>query len=158
MAPLLDFRSRLQATNLYTQTSEDAERKMSQETSDVGPGPMSASGSAQHQVTTHASHWTTLSLNARDDMTTVYPVTNTTDLSEAVREAVNKRMHQAPILTITTSEAISDSDAEPCEPQHNHHPLISGKIRTADSMVVRTLTWPHNLVYTVVGRAPSMRR
>ena len=70
------------------------------------------------------------------------PVAGATDLSGAVREAVSKRMSQATILNITTSEAERDSESESCKPRCKwcSPPLKSGKIGIADSMVVRNLT------------------
>ena len=52
-----------------------------------------------HQPSDHATaEWWT-----RDD--SPFPVARAIDLSEAVREPINKRMRQAPILNMTTSEA-----------------------------------------------------
>lgn len=118
-------------------------REMSQEPADVDASHRSANGSAQHQMATHASHWTISSPSAQAELATPFHVAGTTDLSEAVRQAVNKRMCQAAILTITTSETDLDLDAHLCEPCHKHRLLKPDKIRTADSIVVITLIWHH---------------
>ena len=73
-------------------------------------------------------------------MTAPFPITGATNFLQAVREAVSKRMRQAPILNITTSKAKTNSEAEHHEPCYKHNTLKSGKIQTVDSMVVRTLT------------------
>ena len=59
---------------------------------------------------------------------------------------------RAPILTISTSEDESDSDADTREPPRKRRPLQSGQVHSADAMVVKKLTWPHELVYTAVGQ------
>ena len=74
-----------------------------------------------------------------------------TELSEEVRESVVRRLRRTPILTISTSDDESDSDAETREPPRKRQSLKLGKVCTADSMVVK-VTWPHELVYMAAGR------
>ena len=114
---------------------------------------MSAGVSAQYQTADHTTCQTTPLPRAQAEMTTLFTVGSTTDMSEAVTEAMNKSMDQDPTLTILTSYANSVSDAKPHESHHKccFPPSLEGKIQTADSMVVRTLIWPHELVYTGRG-------
>ena len=77
------------------------------------------------------------------------------DLSEEIRVMVARKLCRAPILTISTSEDEPDSDAGNKEPPRRRHPLKSGDVCTTDSMVVKKVTWPHELVNTTAGQAAA---
>ena len=71
------------------------------------------------------------------------------DISEMVQERVTKHLRKALILDMITTEQESRSDDEAREPWQKRKALKSGKIWTANTMVVKQITWPHKLVYGV---------
>ena len=50
-------------------------------------------------------------------------------------------------MKLTTIEEEPKSDKEARKPQRKRKALKSGKVQTANSMVVKKITWPHELVY-----------
>ena len=74
------------------------------------------------------------------------------DLSEEVRASVAKRLWKTPIFTISTIESDLKSDNEVRGPCRKWMMLKSGKIFWADLMVLKKVTWPHDLVYTAEGK------
>ena len=73
------------------------------------------------------------------------------DIAKAVGEEVAHMMQQAPALDIDSTEKESVIEKET-----THRPrkkqLQSGKLRSADTIIVHKVTWPHELVYTVSGQ------
>ena len=65
-----------------------------------------------------------------------------------------RRLWCQPIITLSTTDEESDSDA--VEPLRQHRkPLKFGKLYMANSMVLKMVTWPHELIYTAMGQ-PTM--
>ena len=76
--------------------------------------------------------WSLIECLVRDPQTHADPMTSppqcvpgavAAELPEEVGQRVTRRMHRAPILTISTFEDNSDSDAEIREPSRKRHPL-----------------------------------
>ena len=87
-------------------------------------------------------------------MRSSWHITDKDDLSEGLQAAVARRFHHQPIITLSTIDEESDSDAvEP--PRLRWKPLKSGKLCMAESMMLKKVTWPHELVYTAMGQ-PAM--
>ena len=69
---------------------------------------------------------------------------------ETARRELDRCLKQAPqIADISTDD--SWTDQEPGHRRKRGKPLKSGKVRTADSTVIKHSTWPHELVYTSGG-------
>ena len=60
-------------------------------------------------------------------------------------------MHAAPILDLVTTDEESGSEEDPI-PEPKRKTLKSGKHRTADSSVLHKVVWPHEVVYTAMGK------
>ena len=60
-------------------------------------------------------------------------------------------MPQESPLIVDISTDDSGMDQEPAHRRKKGKPLKSGKVRTADSTVIKRTTWPHELVYTSGG-------
>ena len=67
-----------------------------------------------------------------------------------------KCLPQVPILEMTTTNAESDSDGQSRElTKKKRLSFKSGKLKTANSMVIHRFTWPQELIYIVLGQ-PSV--
>ena len=62
-------------------------------------------------------------------------------------------LQQMLILEITATD--SDLDSQTATGRSKRRPLKSGKLHTADSMVLHKVTWPYKLVYKI-HRQPAM--
>ena len=67
-----------------------------------------------------------------------------------VRRKLARCLRQAPLLAdISTDD--SGTDQEPAHRRKKGRPLKSGSVRTADFIVIKRITWPHELVYALPG-------
>ena len=76
------------------------------------------------------------------------------ELTEEVRQSMVKRMREVPPFTSPTTDEDSMSEEEqpaPCR----HEPLKSGMQHMGASMVVKKITWLHEVVYSVDGKPPG---
>ena len=69
---------------------------------------------------------------------------------EMARKEMPRCLWQPPLL-VDISADDSEMDQEPARRRKNGKPLKSSKVRTADSTVIKWITWPHELVYTSGG-------
>ena len=81
----------------------------------------------------------------------ILPIANEDDLADDIWSSVAQMLWCQPIITLTTTEEESDSDAAPPR-RHHKKPLKSGKLPMADSMVLKKVTLPFELVYMVMGQ------
>ena len=133
MELLLDMFSRLQATEHYIQAKQNHDADAA-----------ACTGGDQPPESLHQRAAAQVSLTASSP-----PCAHETaaaKLSEEVRAMVARRLHRAPILTTSTSKDESDLDAGISVPPRKRQPFKSGNECTADSMVVKKVTWPHELV------------
>ena len=65
---------------------------------------------------------------------------------EKARRKLARGLREDPLLADD-----SGMDQEPAHRRKNGKPLKSGKVRTADSTVIKRITWPHELVYSSGG-------
>ena len=70
-------------------------------------------------------------------------------IPETARRELARCLMQAPLLDISTDH--SGTDQEPAHRRKKGMPLKSGKVRTADSTVIKRINWTHELVYTSGG-------
>ena len=143
MELVLDISSRLQAIEFYIQLKEKANAKATaySEGRELHTSPCQGPASRAGPVISPPPHT---------------PKATAAELLE-VRETVARRFCRVPILTISSSEDESDSNAEIREAHRKRHPVKSGNVSTADSMVVKKVTWPHELVYTPTASMLCMR-
>ena len=63
-----------------------------------------------------------------------------------------RRLWHHPIISLSTTDEMSDSEAAETLKCHRK-PLKLGKLHTADSMVLKKVTWLRELVYTTTGQS-----
>ena len=68
------------------------------------------------------------------------------ELAVEIWAAMTRRLCRKQIMTIITTEEETYSDAINREPPRHRKPLKSDKLRTDNSMVLKKVTWPHELV------------
>ena len=66
-----------------------------------------------------------------------------------------RQLRKTPVLNLTTTEEKSVVEVDTNEPSQKRKTLISGKIRTMNTMVVKKFTWMQKLV-TMVGGQPAI--
>lgn len=114
-------------TEVYNEACDEIERRMAK---GVSTSSTAAKKTVAEQDTTSTEQLIRLTLRRLTETTPQTTAGVTTDWDTT--------------LTATTPESNSTSDAKP-----QHEQLKSGKVRTAESMVICRVTWPHELVYFV---------
>ena len=72
-------------------------------------------------------------------------------ISEAVRAKVARRICQAPVLDLVTTDEESGSE-EDSIPKPKRKSLKLGKLRKADSSILHKVVWPHEVVYIAMRK------
>lgn len=72
-------------------------------------------------------------------------------LSEAVRLRVDQRLQQLPLGEETTSDEDSASEEEQ-QTTRGHRPLKLGMNCMGATLVIKRITWPHEVVYSLAGK------
>ena len=73
------------------------------------------------------------------------------DLPKAMRQRVEKRLRQLPIITAPTTGEESSTDKDQLAP-HLQRPLKSSMQHTGGFMVVKIIMWPHEVIYPVATK------
>ena len=68
---------------------------------------------------------------------------------------MTRHLRQAPLLIESLSDD-SEMDEEPDRRKKRWSALKSSTIRTADSTVVKRITWPHELMYNSGGKCHNL--
>ena len=72
------------------------------------------------------------------------------ELPERVRATMERMPWCQSTIALSTTDEKYDSEVSE-QPRYRRKPLKSGKLCTANSMVLTKVTWPHELVYTALG-------
>ena len=76
---------------------------------------------------------------------------NFPDMVEEVWTKFANRLRGVPAPFVHTDED-NVSEDEPAAPTRRKQGLKSGNVQTADTLVTRKITWPHEVVYTSQGQ------
>ena len=74
------------------------------------------------------------------------------ELAQETRRQVARRLKRAPNMHMFYSDEDSDSEEEQAAPKKRRTAIKSGKVRTADTTVLKQILWPHELVYDPSGK------
>ena len=74
------------------------------------------------------------------------------DVSDAIRAQVTRRLRGAPLYPSTNEDTALDDEVP--APYRSRQQLKSGKIRTTDTYVTKQVGWPHEMVVTNQGQPP----
>ena len=114
-------------------------------TGNLGPIPKESSDQAQHDGAAESSSAQVVAGHPESSFT-ITP----DHIPETVRRKLIRHLRQAPLLTECLSE-VSQTDEEPGRRKKRQRALKSGKVRTADSTLMKIISWPHELMYNSGG-------
>ena len=78
------------------------------------------------------------------------------EVANIVRTRVAERMRQLPLYTDSTTDNRLTSGQEQYA-TCSHRPLKSGMDRMGEIMVVKNITWPHDVVYPSTGKPATYK-